>query len=91
MNYVFQSIGLIDDELIDAAVNRVGKIKNERRIKVFSALAAVLIMVAAPVGVLNYHNIGQSSIVDDLPFSEMPIIEADNNYYQVLREKLSLN
>ena len=61
MNYVYRlrCIGLIDDELIDAAVNRIGKIKNERRIKVFSALAAaVLIMVAAPVGVLNYRNFG---------------------------------
>ncbi|MDE6022383.1 MAG: hypothetical protein K2G13_02660, partial [Muribaculaceae bacterium] len=74
--FLFRCIGFVDDGLIDMSVKRIGKIKNERRIKVFSALAAaVLIMVATPIGVLNYRNFEQSSIVDDLPFSEMPVIK----------------
>lgn len=90
MNDVFRlrCIGLIDDELIDVAINRIGKIKNERRIKAFSTLAAaVLIMVVTPIGVINYRNFERGSIVDDLPFSEMPVIEVDNNCYQAIGEK----
>lgn len=30
MNDIFHSIGLIDDELIDTAVNRIGKIKKRK-------------------------------------------------------------
>lgn len=85
--FLLRSVGLINDRLIEAAINRIGKIKNERRIKVFSALtAAVLIMTAVPIGVLNYHNFVQSS-ADDKSFIEMPVIEMENCYYQVLGEK----
>lgn len=80
-------IGLIDDELIEVAINRMGKIKNERKVKVFSALvAAVLIIVVTPIGVLNYSRFVPNTTVDDSPFSEMPVIEIGNEYYQILSE-----
>lgn len=86
--FLFRCIGSVDDGLIDMSVKRIGKIKNERRIIVFSALtAAVLMMTAAPIGVLKYRDFNQSSTVDDSPFIEMPVIEIENDYYQVLDEK----
>lgn len=86
--FLFRCIGSVDDGLIDMSVKRIGKIKNERRNSVFSALiAAVLMLVATPIGVMKFRDFNQHSTVDESPFIEMPVIEIENDYYQVLDEK----
>lgn len=86
--FMLRCVGAIDNRLIDMSVKRIGKIKSERRIKFFSLIsAAALMMTAVPVGVLNYSRFMPNTTVDDSPFSEMPIIEIGNEYYQILSEK----
>lgn len=78
-------VGLIDDSLIAMSVERINKIKLERRIKIFSSVAASIMLISTFSIVIPYYY-SNFSVVDS-PHIELPTIVIDSSMYQEISEE----
>ena len=82
--FLLKSIGEIDDGIIEKSLKKMSRIKTERRIRICSAVAAALLVVTMPVGVVY------RSIMSNATNYSPPLVLIDMEMYQAVTDYASL-
>lgn len=75
--FLFESIGGLDDGIIKKSVGKMNRIKTERRIRICSAVAAALIVTTVPAGIA-YRRITSHNMTN---YSPPPFLIDGELYY----------
>lgn len=75
--FLLESIGGLDDSIIEKSLKKMKRIKTERRIRICSAVAAVLLLTTVPVGIA-YRQITSNNMLNYSP----PPVLIDGKLYR---------
>lgn len=65
--FLFESIGALDDAIIEKSIRKMERIKRERRIRICSAFAAALLLLTVPSGIAYSRIMSHNALNFSLP------------------------
>ena len=84
--FLFESIGGLDDGIIEKSLKKMKRIKTERRIRICSAVAAALLVTTVPVGIA-YRQITSNNMTN---YSPPPVLIDGKLYHAHIDDFASL-